>query len=371
MTEQPLLETYQLGPAALSNRMVMAPMTRTRAFANGVPSKMMLTYYAQRASAGLIITECTRVSEQAHGIMNSPGLYDLRQIQGWRAITNAVHRKQGKIYAQLWHCGRVTHSSMLGGETPVAPSALPLNGGLRTPKGPLEFETPRALSTQEISGIVEDFRMAARSAMAAGFDGVELHGAYGYLIDQFLQDSSNHREDRYGGSVLNRCRLALEIAEAVASVCGPELVGFRVSPSTRAHGMLDSDPVATFGTLARELSAMSIGYLHVMEPSPEDLATDTVKVTRTTQALRPLFKQTVITNVGYDRVTGNEAISLGLADLVAFGKPFISNPDLPDRFRFELPLCPWDSTKFYGYNRSGYTDYWSAAELQFYSWPMY
>ncbi len=354
---QPLLTNFQLGQYPLRNRVVMAPMTRTRASADGTPSKIMEEYYRQRASAGLIITECTAVSLQGHGIVNAPGLYAKKHVLEWRGVTDAVHREGGRIFAQLWHGGRTGHSSLRDVGLPVAPSAVAAPGTVWTPTGELAFEQPQELDAQGISAIVDDFRKAAVAAREAGFDGVELHGAYGYLIDEFTQDSSNQRTDRYGGTVPNRCRFALEVAEAVASVWGPEQVGFRISPSARVNGMLDSDPVTTFSHLVRELNAMRLGYLHVMEPSQDDLETGTVKIEHTTRMFRPLFDQAVITNVGYDRESGNLAVSEGTADLVAFGTLFISNPDLPARFRESSALSPADPETFYGSGPGGYTDY--------------
>lgn len=355
--QQPLLTEFQLGPNRLRNRMVMAPMTRTRASADGTPSGIMRDYYRQRATAGLIITECTAVSKQAHGILNSPGLYDERHILEWRGVTDAVHGEGGRIFAQLWHAGRTSHSSFRDVGLPVAPSPIAAPGTVRTPNGPRPFEQPQELTMAGINAVVVDFRNAAEAAFNAGFDGVEIHGAYGYLIDEFTQDASNHRTDRYGGSVQNRCRFALEVAEAVVSIWGAERVGFRISPSARVNGMNDGDPVATFSHLVRGLNAMKLGYLHVMEPSQTDLETDTVKIKQITKMFRPMFDQAVITNVDYDRVSGNAAITEDLADLVAYGKPFISNPDLPAKFRDRATLAKGDFSTFYGAGPGGYTDY--------------
>ena len=355
-----LFSPYRLGPLELQNRMVMAPMTRLRAYADGLPSPLMGVYYAQRASAGLLITECTKVSEQGHGLVCSPGIHTQSQAKAWGAVTAAVHEAGGRIYLQLWHCGRISHSSIRDGKLPVAPSAVAVSGQYRSPAGAVDFETPRALQTTEIPHIVEDFRKAARYALEAGFDGVELHGAYGYLVDEFLQDSSNRRGDHYGGSPLNRCRFALEIMEALADVWGAERIGIRISPSTRVNDMLDSDPLATFGHLVRELNRMRVGYLHVMEPDERDLATGTVKIRETTRTFRALFDQAVITNVGYSRESGNAALAAGVADLVAYGKLFLANPDLPRRFRVNAASNPMDFATFYGsgaQSDQGYTDY--------------
>ena len=355
-----LFSAYRLGQLELPNRMVMAPMTRLRAYADGLPSPLMGVYYAQRASAGLLITECTKVSEQGHGLVCSPGIHTAAQARSWRVVTRAVHGAGGRIYLQLWHCGRISHSSVRGGELPVAPSAVAVRGQYRSPTGAVDFETPRALETAEIPRIVEDFRMAARYALDAGFDGVELHGAYGYLVDEFLQDGSNRRGDHYGGTPLNRSRFALEIMEALADVWGAERIGMRISPSTRVNDMLDRDPVATFGHLVRELNRMQVGYLHVMEPDERDLATGTVQIREATRTFRAMFDQTVITNVGYTRDSGNAILASGVADLVAYGKLFLANPDLPQRFRSDSPSNPMDFPNFYGsgeQSAKGYTDY--------------
>ncbi len=352
-----LFSPFSLGPLSLPNRIVMAPMTRTRASVEGVPKPMVARYYAQRASAGLIISECTEVSVQARGIHCAPGVHAEPQVAAWRDVVAAVHAKGGRIYLQLWHAGRTGHSSIRGGELPVAPSAIPASGKARTPDGLKDYETPRALERAEIPAIVDDFRRAASNALAAGFDGVELHGAYGYLVDEFLQDGSNQRDDRYGGSVANRCRFALEVMEALAEVWGASRVGIKISPSTRVSGMIDSEPLATFGHLARELDRMKIGYLHVMEPSEADLQTGTVKIRETTRTFRPMFGQAVITNVGYTRESGNAAVASGIADLVAYGKPFLANPDLPRRFEAGADLNKPDFATFYGSGEGGYTDY--------------
>jgi N-ethylmaleimide reductase len=355
-----LFSPYRLGQLELPNRMVMAPMTRLRAYADGLPSPLMKVYYAQRASAGLIITECTKVSEQGHGLVCSPGMSTAAQAAGWSVVTRAVHEAGGRIYLQLWHCGRISHSSVRGGELPVAPSAVAVNGQYRSPAGSLDFETPRALETAEIPRIVDDFRKAASYALQAGFDGVELHGAYGYLVDEFLQDGSNRRGDRYGGTPQNRCRFAVEVMEALADVWGAERIGMRISPSTRVNDMLDSNPLATFGHLVRELNRMRVGYLHVMEPDERDLATGLVEIRETTRTFRAMFDQTVITNVGYSFESGNAVLTSGVADLVAYGKLFLANPDLPQRFRINAPSNPMDFATFYGSGASsdkGYTDY--------------
>jgi len=352
-----LLSPFHLGGLGLPNRIVMAPMTRTRASADGVPKPVVAQYYAQRASAGLIVTECTEISEQARGIYCAPGVHTAPQVAAWEAVVAAVHGAGGRIYQQLWHAGRTGHSAIRGGALPVAPSAIAARAKARTPQGPQDLEVPRALGTAEVAGVVEDFRRAARNAREAGFDGVELHAANGYLVDEFLQDGSNQRADRYGGSVLNRCRFAIEVMEALADVWGAQRTGIKISPSTRNNDMMDSDPLATFGTLMRELSRLNVGYVHAMEPSEVDLKTGSVILRDPTRALRRMFSGAMITNVGYALESGNAVIAAGTADLVSFGKPFISNPDLPARFAAGAPLAPGDFTTFYGADERGYTTY--------------
>jgi N-ethylmaleimide reductase len=316
----------------------------------------MATYYAQRVSAGLIVTECTMVSPLSLGYMNCPGIYSSEQVAGWREVTEAVHAKGGRIFLQLWHSGRVSHPSLLGGELPVAPSAVAAVGELHTPDGKRPMEAPRALETHEISEIVEQFRKGAENALAAGFDGVELHGAFGYLIDQFLQDGSNQRTDEYGGSIEKRSRFLLEVVEAVSSVWGADRVGIKLSPSNTFYGMFDSNPKATFGYVIDALNRFGLGYLHLMEPNEVDLATRDV-LQSVTSLFRPIFKGTLITNGGYDQEKGNAILASGDADLVSFGKLFIANPDLPKRFELKAPLNAPDPKTFYAPDEKGYTDY--------------
>jgi len=350
-----LFSPVKVGPYTLPNRMVMAPMTRLRAI-DSVPQPLMATYYAQRVSAGLIVTECTMVSPLSLGYMNCPGIYSSEQVAGWREVTEAVHAKGGRIFLQLWHSGRVSHPSLLGGELPVAPSAVAATGSLHTPEGKRTLETPRALETHEIPEIVEQFRKGAENALAAGFDGVELHGAFGYLIDQFLQDGSNQRTDEYGGSIEKRSRFLLEVVEAVSSVWGADRVGIKLSPSNTFYGMFDSNPKATFGYVIDALNRFGLGYLHLMEPNEVDLATRDV-LQSVTSLFRPIFKGTLITNGGYDQEKGNAILASGDADLVSFGKLFIANPDLPKRFELKAPLNAPDPKTFYAPDEKGYTDY--------------
>lgn len=356
-THSKLLSTYRLGRLELKNRMVLAPMTRSRALVDGnVPNPLAVTYYVQRASAGLLITEATQVSPQGVGYIRTPGMHSPEQVAGWRKVTDAVHEAGGVIYAQLWHVGRMSHPDFHGGQPPVAPSAIPVDGEVFTFNGRTRMVTPRALETKEIPGIVEDFRRAAENARAAGFDGVELHGSNGYLLDQFLRDGSNRRTDAYGGSIENRARFPLEVARAVADVWGAERVGYRLFPQPFPYGgMSDSTPVETFSYLARELNRLGLGYLHVTEavsgkavPSAEQ---------RITPLLRKVFQGVLMVNGGYDAATGEAALSRGEADLVAYGVPFIANPDLPERFRNEAPLNSVDFSTFFTGEERGYTDY--------------
>jgi N-ethylmaleimide reductase len=334
--------------------MVMAPMTRNRAGAGNVPGDLAVTYYAQRASAGLIVTEGTQVSPQGVGYPGTPGIHDDAQTRGWRRVTDAVHERGGRIFAQLWHVGRISHPLLQpGGALPVAPSALAAEGQTFTPEGPQPFGVPRALELDEIPAVVEQFAHGARLALAAGFDGVEIHGANGYLVDQFLRDGANRRTDAYGGPVENRARFLLEVTEAVAGVWGTDRVGVRLSPTGSFNSMSDSDPAATFGHATRELDRLGLAYLHVVEPlervpeMPPPVA----------PLLRSLFGGPFILNGGYDLKTGNAALAAGEADLISFGVLFLANPDLPERFAEGAPLNPPDRATFYGGDHRGYTDY--------------
>jgi N-ethylmaleimide reductase len=351
-----LFSSYRLGDIALDNRLVMSPMTRSRAVDGNVPNPLAKTYYVQRASAGLIITEATQVSPQGVGYIRTPGLHSGEQVAGWKAITDAVHRVGGTIFAQLWHVGRVSHPDFHGGALPVAPSAIAPEGEVFTPRGKTKIVTPRALDTHEIPGIVDQFKRGAENAKAAGFDGVELHGANGYLLDQFLRDGANRRSDIYGGSIQNRARLPLEVAEAVVGVWGASRVGYKVSPNGTVYSMSDSDPIRTFSYLATELSHLGIGYLHVTEPIAGPTAVP-AEVTRALPVLRKMFKGTLIANGGYDARSGSAAIAQGEADLIAFGVPFLANPDLPLRYLKNAPLNAPDFATFYAGEEKGYVDY--------------
>jgi N-ethylmaleimide reductase len=352
-----LLDAYRLGDATLKNRMVMAPMTRTRADAHRVPTDLMAEYYGQRASAGLIVTECAAVRADSAGIINAPGIYNDEQVAGWRKVTQAVHAAGGKIYLQVWHGGRISHPSLQpDGELPIAPSAVAAQGQLFTPGGRVDFPVPRALELGEIAPLIEAFGTAAGNAKRAGFDGVELHGAFGYLPDQFLQDGTNRRTDRYGGSIENRARFMLEAMEAMAGAWDARHLGVKLSPSATFYGQSDSSALDTYGYLVDALNGLGTGYIHVMEPNPDDLKTGRV-LEHPTAALRPRFRGTVITNGGYDREKGEAALRAGAADLVSFGAKFIANPDLPRRFAEDAPLNAADYATFYGSGPGGYTDY--------------
>jgi N-ethylmaleimide reductase len=351
-----LFSPYRLGDLALANRLVMSPMTRSRAIEGNVPNPLAATYYAQRATAGLIITEATQVSPQGIGYIRTPGLHSAAQVGGWRTVVQAVHRAGGKIIAQLWHVGRVSHPDFHNGALPVAPSALPVEGEAFTTSGRVKIVTPRALDADELPGIVGQFRRAAENAKAAGFDGVELHGANGYLLDQFLRDGANHRTDAYGGDIANRARFPLEVTDAVIDVWGGQRVGYKLSPYFAGYSMSDSNPRATFSYLAAELSKRGLLYLHVGEAIAGPMAAP-AGTPRLAPVLRDIFKGALMVNGGYDAQTGQAAIARGETDLVAFGVPFLANPDLPARYRSSRALNAPDPTTFYGGEEKGYIDY--------------
>jgi len=353
---QSLFSPYRLGALELANRIVMSPMTRSRALAGNVPNPLAATYYAQRASAGLIITEATQVSPQGVGYIRTPGIHSAEQVAGWKTVVDAVRRAGGKIVAQLWHVGRVSHPDFHGGALPVAPSALPVEGEAFTSNGRTKLVTPRALEIGEIAGIVEQFRRAAENAKAAGFDGVELHGANGYLLDQFLRDGANHRTDAYGGSIANRARLPLEVTDAVTGVWGAQRVGYKLSPYFAGYSMSDSNPLETFAFIATELNKRDLLYLHVTEAIAGAAATPAGTV-RATPIIRARFDGTLIVNGGYDARSAQAAIAQGDADLVAFGVPFLANPDLANRYRRGAALSAPDPATFYAGEEKGYIDY--------------
>ena len=353
-----LFESFNLGGLLLKNRIVMAPLTRNRAtHGTDVPQELNSTYYSQRANAGLIISEATQISPPGKGYAWTPGIYSQEQIAGWRLVTDAVHANGGFIFAQLWHVGRISHPSLQpNGVAPVAPSAI-IPEGLKTfiENGTFaDIGRPRALTLEEIPMIVDDYRQAARNAMNAGFDGVEIHGANGYLIQQFLSDASNMRTDRYGGSVENRLRFALEITEAVIAEIGADRVGMRLSPVSPANGTLDSSPSDVYFPLVHKLSQLNLAYIHVIEGATGG-SRDSHEFDF--QALRLAFKGAWMVNNGYTRDMAIDAIASGYADLVAFGKPFIANPDLVERFKRNAALNVPDQSTFYGGTEKGYTDY--------------
>ncbi|HID49906.1 MAG TPA: alkene reductase [Chromatiales bacterium] len=351
-----LFTPIQLGPYSLPNRIVMAPMTRNRAGPGNVPTPLTVEYYVQRASAGLIITEGSPVSPQAVGYPATPGIHTEEQVAGWRQVTDAVHDAGGRIFIQLWHTGRVAHPDLQpGGALPVAPSALPAAGEAMTFEGPKPHVLPRALETGEIPDIIEQFRTAARNAQAAGFDGAEIHGANGYLLDQFLRDGSNQRTDEYGGPVENRARLLLEVTAAVAEVWDASRVGVRLSPLQPFNGMRDSDPRATFGHVVERLNEQELAYLHITEMGQD--SPGTAGPAFDLSVLRQIYRGTCMINGGYHRDSANAALQAGRADLVSFGVLFLANPDLPARFAKGAPLTTPDEATFYGGDATGYTDY--------------
>jgi N-ethylmaleimide reductase len=351
-----LLSSYRLGAFELKNRLVMSPMTRSRAVDGNVPNPLAATYYAQRATAGLIVTEATQVSPQGVGYIRTPGIHSVAQVAGWRQVTDAVHGAGGKIFAQLWHVGRISHPDFHDGALPVAPSAIAADGEVFTTRGRTKMVTPRALELHELPGIVDQFRKGAENARAAGFDGVELHGANGYLLDQFTRDGTNRRTDAYGGSVRNRARLPLEVTEAVVEVWGADRVGYKVSPNGAFNAMSDSDPIATFSYLSDELGRLRLLYLHATEGVAGPMAPPAGTVLAA-PVLRQRFKGALILNGGYDSLSAEAAIARGDADLIAFGVPFLANPDLPLRYAERTPLNAPDQATFYAGEAKGYIDY--------------
>jgi N-ethylmaleimide reductase len=356
-----LFSPVKIGPYELSHRVVMAPLTRMRSEAGDKPGSLMQLYYAQRASqGGLIVSEATVVSTNGNGYLGSPGLYSDDQIAGWRAITDAVHAKGGRIFLQLFHAGRQSHADMQpDGGQPVAPSEVAHEGVAYTAKGWVPSSPHRALTAPDVAALVQDFRSAAARGLEAGFDGLEIHGANGYLIDQFLQDGSNQRNDAYGGSIGKRSRFLLDIVHAAIEVWGSQRVAVRLGPSGHFGGMKDSDPVALFTYLAQQLDALDLAYLHLIEPRIMGNATDESRDQAPVAArlIRRHFQGVIIAAGGFNRTSAQALIAEGTADLVAFGRDFIANPDLPERLRRQLPLNDYDRDTFYGGTAAGYTDY--------------
>lgn len=351
-----LFSPLTAGEMYLANRICMAPLTRTRAGEGGIPTADMATYYGQRASAGLIIAEATNISPQGRGYLDTPGIYSEAQVDGWRAVTKAVHDKGGRIVLQLWHVGRISHRDLQPGKVqPVAPSALTPQALVYTQNGMVPALQPRALELSELPGIIADYRKAARNARAAGFDGVEIHAANGYLLDQFLRDGTNKRQDAYGGTIANRIRLTCDVTQAVCDEIGSGRVGIRLSPLSPVNDMSESNPQALFTALVAALNPLHLAYLHVVEgatrgprevPGGFDLG-----------ELRRLFKGVYMGNNGYTGELAAQRLASGAIDLAAFGRPFIANPDLVERLRRHLPLNEADPSTFYGRSLKGYLDY--------------
>jgi N-ethylmaleimide reductase len=359
MTDKTLFEPYPLGSLTLSNGIVMAPLTRNRAGPGFVASDLTAKYYGQRASAGLIISEATQISQQGQGYQDTPGIYTHAQIEGWRKVTTAVHEKGGHIFLQLWHVGRISHVDLQeNGAAPVAPSAIRAETKTFVNNAFVDVSQPRALELDELAGIVNDFRQAAANAIEAGFDGVEVHGANGYLLDQFAKDGANVRTDAYGGSVENRARLMLDVTAAVIEEIGAARTGIRISPVSPANGVSSSDPQAQFDYIVDQLDALGIVYIHVVEGAtagPRDATPFDFG------SLRRRFSKTYIANNGYDLELATSYLADGKADLFAFGRPFIANPDLVDRLQSGAPLAQMNPATLYGGGAAGYTDYPSLA----------
>ena len=344
-----LFDPITIGDITLKNRVVMAPLTRARATGGGrVPNALMAKYYEQRATAGLILSEATAVTPQGVGYADTPGLWSDEQVEGWKQVTAAVHAKGGVIFAQLWHVGRISDPSFLNGDAPVAPSAIAAEGHVSLLRPQRPYPVPRALDSEELAGVVAAYKKAAQNAKLAGFDGVQIHGANGYLLDQFLQTKTNQRTDNYGGPVENRARLMLDVTDAVIEVWGPGRVGMHLAPRRDSHDMGDANPAETFGYVARELGKRKIAFIAAREAVGED-------------SLAPLIKQefggVFIANEKLDKVVAQDLLDSGKADAVAFGKDYISNPDLVERLKTDAPLNPWNAETFYGASEQGYTDY--------------
>jgi len=358
-----LFDSLQMGDITLKNRIVMAPLTRVRSKQPGnIPHALNAEYYGQRSSAGLIISEATQITPHGQGYPATPGIHSAAQVAGWRLVTDAVHKKGGMIFLQLWHVGRISHSSFHAAEgLPVAPSAVQPSGMTLTADWQqTPFETPRALELQELPGIIADYRKAAENAKAAGFDGVEVHGANGYLLDQFLQDGSNKRQDTYGGTIENHARLLLEVVDAVTQVWNTNRVGVRLSPYGTFNNMSDSDPIKLFSYVLAQLSARGIGYAHVIEPRATDAGGGDLvyeNAPNTAKLFRKFFDGIFISAGGYNRDNAISAVESGLVDAVAFGRLFIANPDLPERLKLDAPLNKYNRDTFYGGAETGYTDY--------------
>lgn len=364
-----LFDTLKVGELTLPNRIIMAPLTRMRSRQPGnIPTALNAEYYAQRASAGLIISEATQVSQQGQGYPATPGIHTPEQVAGWKLVTDAVHKANGRIFLQLWHVGRISHPShQPDGALPVAPSAIAAaNSGTYTADWkPTPIMTPHALETSEIPGIVTDFKRGAENAKVAGFDGVEVHGANGYLLDEFLQDGSNQRTDSYGGSIENRARLLLEVVDVAIAVWGKGRVGVRLSPFGTFNDMKDSDPVKLFTYVLEQLSKRGIAYAHLIEPRATAAGGGEgvwAEAPSTSSLFRKAFNGVFLSAGGYSADTAKDTVASGSADAVVFGRYFISNPDLPERIKAGVPFTPYDRSTFYGGAEKGYTDYPFAAK---------
>ncbi len=358
--QQPLLTPYKSNNLHLPNRVIMAPMTRNRAVNSGnIPTEELQgEYYAQRASAGLIISEGSQVSKRAVGYINTPGIYSEEQVAGWKKATQKVHNAGGRIFIQLWHVGRMSHPYFHDGELPWAPSAINPESKSYTPDGFQETVTPKAMTLAEIKQTIGEFKQAAKNAVDAGFDGIEIHSSNGYLFHQFFNATSNHRTDQYGGSIENRARFLFEVLEAVREVVSLKKVGIRLNPSL--HGIfgmtMDKETIPTFDYIVKKLNDYDLAYLHLSEPF-NDVSEVPYAVTEIAKHYRPLYKGTLMINTQFDREKGNAVIAAGHADLVAFGRPYVSNPDLVERFEQKIDLTPWDKDTFYTSGKEGYLDY--------------
>jgi 2,4-dienoyl-CoA reductase-like NADH-dependent reductase (Old Yellow Enzyme family) len=349
-----LFDPIELGDIYAKNRIIMAPLTRSRAGESRVPNDLMAEYYSQRAGAGLIISEATAISPEGYGWYGAPGIYSEAHIEGWKKVTQAVHAKEGKMVLQLWHMGRVSHPDFLGGELPVAPSSIAAEGEANTPTGKKPYVTPRALSIEGIRAIVEDYARAAGQAIQAGFDGVEIHAANGYLLDQFIRDGANKRTDIYGGSSENRIRIVREVIEAIGSKIGERRTGIRISPNITYNGMSDSDPLTTYSVLADALNKYDLAYVHVRETLPPVGVEPSLWVT---SKIRAIYKGNLLVNGSYNFERAQLAVRGDDADAVVFGIPFIANPDLVERFRTRAPLNPVRQDTLYAGGPEGYVDY--------------
>lgn len=350
-----LFDPIDFGAVHLANRVVMAPLTRARSDREAVPNALMAEYYAQRASAGLIITEATGISREGLGWPNAPGLWNAAQVEGWKLTTDAVHEAGGKIVAQLWHMGRLVHPD-LGGGQPISSSATTAPDFAHTYEGKKPYAEARAMTKDDIERVIGDYASAARSAIEAGFDGVQVHGANGYLVDQFLRDSANRRDDDYGGPIENRIRFASEVLKAIGETIGTDRVGIRFSPNILVQGVEDSDPIALFSALATRLEELRVPWIELRE-AHQPTSAGSIPTAPVSPAMRPLYSGKIAVNSDYDGPSARERLAEGIVDAISFGRPFISNPDLVERLQAGAPLAPGDTHTYYRGGPSGYTDY--------------